>query len=132
MKNVMLWISDVLKLEEKIKSVCIMGTIVNILYTPFVSSDVPTTKPTVYEIDDGTGVLRVVHFPQSNKGPKKGPLEIGTTVEVRGVPQFFRDQLEVKAFSVKIVEDPNDEVERMLVVDEFRQTSSFQSLFSAQ
>ena len=55
--------------------------------------------------------------------------EIGTTVEVRGMTQFFREQLEIKAFSVKTVENPNDEVDRMLIVNQFRRTQAFQSLF---
>ena len=148
MRNVMMWISDVLKLGagDK-KSICIMGTVVNILYSPYNPEDAPITKPNIYEIDDGTGVLRVVHWNNFKKAVKnidgskqtaaaagigsgKTPFEIGTTVEVRGLTQFFREQLEIKAFSVKTVDNPNDEVDRMLIVNQFRKTQAFQSLFS--
>ena len=134
----MLWISDAFKLGLEVKSVNLMGTIVNVLYAPYaITDDVDQdqgnlqrqvlNKPAIYEIDDGTGVMRVVHFPQ--KTTQKWPLEIGTGIEVRGVPQIFRENLEVKAFSVKVFEHPNDEVERMAIVNQFRQTSAFQSLF---
>ena len=134
----MLWISDAFKLGLEVKSVNLMGTIVNVLYAPYAITDETgqddsnfqrqvLNKPAIYEIDDGTGVMRVVHFPQ--KTTQKWPLEIGTAIEVRGVPQIFRENLEVKAFSVKVFEHPNDEVERMALVNQFRQTSVFQSLF---
>ena len=134
----MLWISDAFKLGLEVKSVNLMGTIVNVLYAPYAITDETgqddsnfqrqvLNKPAIYEIDDGTGVMRVVHFPQ--KTTQKWPLEIGTAIEVRGVPQIFRENLEVKAFSVKVFEHPNDEVERMAIVNQFRQTSAFQSLF---
>ena len=138
LKNPMLWISDAFKLGLEVKSVNLMGTIVNVLYAPYAITDETgqddsnfqrqvLNKPAIYEIDDGTGVMRVVHFPQ--KTTQKWPLEIGTAIEVRGVPQIFRENLEVKAFSVKVFEHPNDEVERMAIVNQFRQTSAFQSLF---
>ena len=142
LKTPMLWISDASKIGLDIKSVCLMGTIVNVVYAPYAISDEidqedngnyqrqVLNKPAIYEIDDGTGVMRVVHFPQ--KTTKKWPLEIGTAIEVRGVPQIFRDNLEVKAFSVKVFEHPNDEVERMAIVNQFRQTSAFQTLFLAE
>jgi len=138
LKTPMLWISDAFKLGLEVKSVNLMGTIVNVLYAPYAITDETgqddsnfqrqvLNKPAIYEIDDGTGVMRVVHFPQ--KTTQKWPLEIGTAIEVRGVPQIFRENLEVKAFSVKVFEHPNDEVERMALVNQFRQTSVFQSLF---
>ena len=65
MKNVMLWISDVLKIGGEKKTICIMGTVVNILYSPYNLEGAPITKPNIYEIDDGTGVLRVVHWPNN-------------------------------------------------------------------
>ena len=135
MRNVMMWISDVSKLGagDK-KSICIMGTVVNILYSPYNLEGAPITKPNIYEIDDGTGVLRVVHWPTNFKTADgkiggKTPFEIGTTVEVRGMTQCFREKLEIKAFSVKTVENPNDEVDRMLIVNQFRRNQAFQSLF---
>ena len=133
MRNVMLWISDVLKIGGDKKTICIMGTVVNILYSPYNLEGAPITKPNIYEIDDGTGVLRVVHWPNNFKTADgiiggKTPFEIGTTVEVRGMTQFFREKLEIKAFSVKTVENPNDEVDRMLIVNQFRRTQAFQSL----
>ena len=139
LKTPMLWISDASKLGLEVKSLCLMGTIVNVVYAPYaITDDVEQdnginfqrqvlNKPAIYEIDDGTGVMRVVHFPQ--KTTKKWPLEIGTAIEVRGVPQIFRENLEVKAFSVKVFDHPNDEVERMAIVNQFRQTTAFQSLF---
>ena len=138
LKTPMLWISDAFKLGLEVKSVNLMGTIVNVLYAPYAITDETgqdgsnfqrqvLNKPAIYEIDDGTGLMRVVHFPQ--KTTQKWPLEIGTGIEVRGVPQIFRENLEVKAFSVKVFEHPNDEVERMAIVNQFRQTSAFQSLF---
>ena len=139
LKTPMLWISDAAKLGLEVKSLCLMGTIVNVVYAPYAITDEVgqdnggtfqrqvLNKPAIYEIDDGTGVMRVVHFPQ--KTTQKWPLDIGTAIEVRGVPQIFRDNLEVKAFSVKVFEHPNDEVERMAIVNYFRQTSAFQSLF---
>ena len=141
LKIPMLWISDAFKLGLEVKSVNLMGTIVNVLYAPYAITDETgqdgnnfqrqvLNKPAIYEIDDGTGVMRVVHFPQ--KTTQKWPLEIGTGIEVRGVPQIFRENLEVKAFSVKVFEHPNDEVERMAIVNQFRQTSAFQSLFLAE
>ena len=88
-----------------------MGTVVNILYSPYNLEGAPITKPNIYEIDDGTGVLRVVHWPNNFKTTDgkiggKTPFEIGTTVEVRGMTQFFREKLEIKAlpiFNLKIL-----------------------------
>merc|ERR1719219_3055124 len=47
-----------------------MGTVVNILYSPYNPEDAPITNPNIYEIDDGTGVLRVVHWNNFKKAVK--------------------------------------------------------------
>jgi len=78
LKTPMLWISDATKLGLEVKSLCLMGTIVNVVYAPYAITDEVgqdnggtfqrqvLNKPAIYEIDDGTGVMRVVHFPQKN------------------------------------------------------------------
>ena len=39
--------------------------------------------------------------------------------------------IEIKAFSVKLVIDPNEEIERMFLVDKLRKSGHYSHLFSA-
>lgn len=71
-------------------------------------------------------------------------MKTGTTVQVKGVPQIARwkckrtaddpevmPETEIKAFSVKLVIDPNEEIERMFLVDKLRKSDHYSHLFSA-
>lgn len=139
-----LWISDLLKLDlQSLKNVVILGTIVNIQLAPcFDQPDHQFKRPIIYEVDDGTAVIKVVQFVKDiiekqkaenlndlngvlsekiqQKCVMRGPFEVGTTVEVKGVPHLFEGNVELKAYRVRQVDDASDEVERMFVVDALR------------
>lgn len=156
------WISDALRAFQEqedieklatFKGIGVMGTIVNIVYSP--SAD--KNRPHVYLVDDGTGVIRVVHFLQAkmakqnevynvakivkDSGGKMSnlarkvedtcvvkTLEIGDTVEVKGVPQVYQGMTEIKAHTVRLVQDLNQEAERMVVVDQLRSAKIYDFL----
>jgi DNA/RNA endonuclease YhcR with UshA esterase domain len=160
---------------SSVKDITILGTLVNIISSPYIDENPPdrdddempsenseatSNRPAIYEVDDGTGVIRVVHFLQQNlalqshqgvakclkdcekqghlsqglfsllnkteKFAERKAISIGTTVEVKGVAQIFRDQTEIKAFKVREVLDAQDEVQRMLVVSELRSQKVYQ------
>jgi len=158
-----LWISDVLKLfpdQQSIddftqfKSITILGTIVNIQCVPNLES-ANDRRPIIYEIDDGTSVIKMVYFVQDKVIKQKeigleslssttlskmvekvqrtcfiqGPLEIGETVEVKGFPQLFNGSTEMKAFRLRSVSNPNEEVDRMFLVSQLRKSELYSNLF---
>jgi hypothetical protein len=140
LKNVQLWISDLKKLNvsqtaEDVKSFSVMGVVVNVM----APCDLETSnRPIGYHVDDGTGVIKVCQFlrnriqNQNAKGydkmlPSSDPFlaelaasrcafPVGTCVEAKGKLQEYRGETEMLAFSVRRVDDPNQEVERMEVV----------------
>ena len=135
-------IQSKIKDDVNLKGVNIMGPIVNIICSP--PTENPRNLPFIFEIDDGTSVLRVVYFnpalvPSSLTSPPAKSLfsnllsrlngacnlerliQVGHTVEVKGVPQMYSGNVEVKAFQVRQVIDPNDGVDRMLALDQWRQ-----------
>ena len=68
----------------------------------------------------------------------EGPLKTGTTVQVKGVPQIdqraseiIHSTIEIKAFAVRTVNDPNDEIDRMILVDKLKRSEIYSQLFQA-
>jgi len=67
-----LWVSDVFKvfksqedIEKKLvkfKNISVLGTIVNVEMSPNLYEGSNDKRPVVYQVDDGTGVIRVVYF----------------------------------------------------------------------
>ena len=148
-----MWIADVLqqfkilddiqcKVKDNVnlKGITIMGTVVHVIRSPPLSE---TTKnmPFIFDVDDGTGVLRVVYFSQSpipspNRSLNAGgellanlldtlidssdPIHVGHTLEVKGMPQIFTTSVEVKAFAIRQVIDPNDEIDRTFALGQWR------------
>ena len=179
-----LWISDIQKIFKnqediefklsKFKTISVLGTIVNVERTgPNLYEGSNDKRPIVYHLDDGTGVIKIVHFvhdkvakqrkmfnfdQDQGSGPMleklrnqcliEGPLKTGTTVQVKGVPQIdqrawskqssvdntseiVQSTIEIKAFAVRTVNDPNDEIERMMLVDKLRRSELYSQLFQA-
>lgn len=111
--------------------------------------------PIVYFLHDKVAKQRkTFSLDQEGSGPMldkiknycqiSGHLKTGTTVQVKGVPQVDRwkckrsaddsqasAEIEIKAFSVKLVIDPNEEIERMFLVDKIRKSGHYSHLFSA-
>ena len=132
------------KNDVNLKGITVMGTIVNVICSP--SPENPRTLPFILDIDDGTGVIRVVYFNSSSiplsstSLPTSGLssiwfkvigacdlqklLQVGHTLEVKGVPQMYSSNVEMKAFAVRQVIDPNDEIDRMFALDQWRQNCS--------
>jgi len=152
-----MWIADIfqqfktdediqckVKNDVNLKGITVMGTIVNVICSP--SPENPRTLPFILDIDDGTGVIRVVYFNSSSiplsstSLPTNGLsslwfkvigacdlqklLQVGHTLEVKGVPQMYSSNVEMKAFAVRQVIDPNDEIDRMFALDQWRQNCS--------
>ena len=152
-----MWIADIfqqfktdediqckVKNDVNLKGITVMGTIVNVICSP--SPENPRTLPFIFDIDDGTGVIRVVYFnsssiPLSSTLPPTNGLrslwfkvigacdlqrllQVGHTLEVKGVPQMYSSNVEMKAFAVRQVIDPNDEIDRMFALDQWRQNCS--------
>jgi len=144
-----LWIADTLrqfaseelisdKIKDGVKGISVIGTIVNSLCSPSNEAFNSNTRrlPFVFEIDDGTAVIKVVYFcpsqpkqlaDSSNLAHKvtlfcdiRNIVKVGKTIEVKGVPQIYTENVEIKAYEVRQVLDPNDEVDRMLLVDRWR------------
>ena len=169
-----LWISDIQKIFKnqedielkmsKFKTISVLGTIVNVERTgPNLYEGSNDKRPIVYHLDDGTGVIKIVHFvhdkvakqrkmfdfnQDQGSGPMleklrnqcliEGPLKTGTTVQVKGVPQIdqraseiIHSTIEIKAFAVRTVNDPNDEIERMILVDKLKRSELYSQLFQA-
>jgi len=180
-----LWISDIPKIFKnqedielkmsKFKTISVLGTIVNVERTgPNLYEGSNDKRPIVYHLDDGTGVIQIVHFvhdkvakqrkmfnfdQDQGAGPMleklrnhcliEGPLKTGTTVQVKGVPQIdqragskqssvldntseiIQSTIEIKAFAVRTVNDPNDEIERMFLVDKLKRSELYSQLFQA-
>jgi len=195
-----LWISDIHKIFKnqndidmkmsKFKTISALGTIVNVERTgPNLYEGSNDKRPIVYHLDDGTGVIRIVHFVHDKvakqrkmfnfdqgSGPMleklkrhcliEGHLKTGTTVQVKGVPQIdqrrktrsvfepehqiqqtntteseiphslieikdtaIHSSTEIKAFAVRTVNDPNDEIEHMILVDKLKRSELYSHLF---
>ena len=106
------WISQI---NQESQVVNVMGTIVDILCCP---PQFPSRKPIIYQIDDGTGVIKIVYFPPQKELYQA--FDVGTTVDVKGTVQMFQNNAEIKAFRLRKVLDAKDEIDRMLVLDELR------------
>ena len=177
-----LWISDVKKvfksqedIESKLmrfKNISVLGTIVNVEFSPNLYEGSNDKRPVVYQLDDGTGVMKIVHFIHDKvarqrrtidldqcHGPLQdgvanhclinGPLKAGDTVHVKGVPHIDDQRrrtgvvpeeghettasktIILKAYAVRLLVDPNDEIERMFLVDKLRKSEIYSHLFSA-
>ena len=96
-------------------------------------------------MDDGTGNIKVVLFIPSDR-PKDfgqfgdsilaeklkksfiacGSPQIGQTVDIKGTPQVRYGVTEIKCiYAPRLVLDPNDEVERMFIVDKLRHSNIY-------
>ena len=143
-----LWITDILqqfrsdedivsKLKGGLKGVCVMGTIINVMCAPApLETSSSRTLPFIFELDDGSAIIKVVYFcsslkisalSKSNFAMKVNDfcdirtiLQVGKTVEVKGVPQVYTSSVEIKAYEIRQVVDLNNEVDRMFVVDQWR------------
>ena len=142
LRNVMLWIGDLRQLrpgpELGVETFAVMGVIVDVIAPADLEE---SRRPVAYHVDDGTGVLKVSHFAQSQVQQAnsldlgdaastdplvvrarrelevaRSALPIGTCVEAKGRLQVFRGQTELLAFSVRRVEEPMEEVVRMETV----------------
>lgn len=138
-----LWISDVEKVilsqDANFRTLSVVGTVVSIERTSN-PEDGNDRRPTVFHLDDGTGVIRVVHFPQATKSIREGlfpdkdkfmcsDIQIGSTLEVKGVSQEFNMAVEIKAYRIRKVLDANDEIDRMFQVDRLKRAGIYSSLF---
>lgn len=130
-----------------------MGTIVAVQSGPDLECLERDRRPMIYQVDDGTAVIKVTQFVQDKVLEQgeflladkssvmlqkvnetciiKGPLEVGVTVEVKGMPQIYKDHTEIRAFRMRKVTDPNDEVDRMLLVDSLRKSEVYSSSFQS-
>jgi len=85
------------------KTVVVQGTVVE-LSRP--DPQLYPTRPISLALDDGTGVLKVAIFRNSSL-PHLDKVEFASCLQVRGQLTTFRDQLQLRATTVKIVSDPN-------------------------
>ena len=149
MTTPLLWISDVLKLDfeaasDHYKTVRVMGTIVSV-------RSVSRDTKIIYDVDDGTGNIKVVQFvSNSDDVPKEQYAtsdqmqtglarkmqdfvganlwpQIGQTVDVKGRPQMFNGMTEILCYTRRHVLDLNAEVERMLMVHKICQSNVYSS-----
>ncbi len=162
LKNVQLFIADLLNnftSQDDVdrcsaKNFCVTGTVVNIVMSPAATDlgEVVSKRPVVYELDDGTGILRVAHFIgkkvvlQNKQGigaqgssnlvkdvndmvlKGRTAFAIGTCVEAKGVIKWYRDSLELLAFNVREVTDVNDEIDRILAMGDLRDRGVYKNL----
>ncbi|KAJ1769872.1 hypothetical protein IW140_003963 [Coemansia sp. RSA 1813] len=76
-----------------------------------VSADTRSPKMTMYNVDDGTGVILCVVFstPEEQADPDTRTIyQLGTTVRVEGRLSTFRDERQLVVRNVRAV-DPNEE-----------------------
>lgn len=152
-----LWITDIVqqfqndqdilnKIKDDVKGICVMGTIINVMCAPS-SLEASTSArhlPFIFELDDGSAVIKVIFFCCSNQLPTlpaassgsmnslaskvndfcdiRNIVQVGKTIEVKGVPQMYSTMtnVEIKAYEIRQVLDLNSELDRMFVVDQWR------------
>ena len=90
-------------IEESEVSVC--GIVVDVVKPP---SDLTSRRPLVLSLDDGTSEIRCVFFGFQNYKHLTSA-SLGQCFVARGTVGLFREQLQVKCESLKIVTDPNFE-----------------------
>jgi hypothetical protein len=76
------------------------------------------------------GLTRLVERTENLLASSRCEFGVGTCVEAKGRLQHFRGQPEMLAFSVRKVEDPSEEVRRMLLVAKLKDSGVYpQALF---
>ena len=82
--------------------VCVAGVVVDVCLPR------QTHHPTIVGLDDGTGVVDCVSF--TSGAASSDPPSVGQCLQVSGRTNVYRDQLQIVASVVKLVEDPNLEI----------------------
>ena len=85
--------------------VCVSGTVVDIVMP---NSQLNPSRPLVLSLDDGTGEVRCVFFGFQNYKHLTS-VTVGQTFLARGLVSLFRDDVQIKCETLKIVTDPNFE-----------------------
>ena len=97
-------------LGQKVKRVCIMGTVVG----KFVSDD---TNYASLTIDDSTETIRLkVWRDDTNLVDKVSEINVGDTVDIIGRVRMYNDELYISPELVVKVEDPNAFISRKLEI----------------
>ena len=84
---------------------CVSGTVVDVVMP---NSQLNPSRPLVLSLDDGTGEVRCVFFGFQNYKHLTS-VTVGQTFLARGLVSFYRDDVQIKCESLKIVTDPNFE-----------------------
>ena len=101
------FIKDIFSCLERYEDcqVCVTGTVVDIVKP---NSQLNPSRPLVLSLDDGTGEVRCVFFGfQNYKHLTESTL--GQTFLARGQVSLYREEVQIKCETLKIVTDPNFE-----------------------
>ena len=85
--------------------VSVSGTVVDIVMP---NSQLNPSRPLVLSLDDGTGEVRCVFFGFQNFKHLTS-VTLGQSFLARGLVSFYREDVQIKCESLKIVTDPNFE-----------------------
>ena len=85
--------------------VSVSGTVVDIVMP---DSQLSPSRPLVLSLDDGTGEVRCVFFGFQNFKHLTS-VTLGQSFLARGLVSFYREDVQIKCESLKIVTDPNFE-----------------------
>ena len=85
--------------------VSVSGTVVDVVMP---NSQLSPNRPLVLSLDDGTGEVRCVFFGFQNYKHLTS-VTAGQTFLARGLVSLYRDELQIKCETLKIVTDPNFE-----------------------
>ena len=101
------FIKDIFSCLERYEEcqVCVAGTVVDIVKP---NSQLNPSRPLVLSLDDGTGEVRCVFFGFQNY-KLLASSTLGQTFLARGQVSLYREEVQIKCESLKIVTDPNFE-----------------------
>ena len=85
--------------------VSVAGTVVDIVRP---NSQLSPNRPLVLSLDDGTGEVRCVFFGFQNYKHLTS-VSLGQTFLARGLVSLYREDIQIKCETLKIVKDPNFE-----------------------
>ena len=102
-----LFIKDIFSSLDRYEDslVCVSGTVVDVVMP---NSQLNPSRPLVLSLDDGTGEVRCVFFGFQNYKHLTS-VTVGQTFLARGLVSFYRDDVQIKCESMKVVTDPNFE-----------------------
>ena len=102
-----LFIKDIFSSLDRYEDslVCVSGTVVDVVMP---NSQLNPSRPLVLSLDDGTGEVRCVFFGFQNFKHLTS-VTLGQSFLARGLVSFYREDVQIKCESLKIVTDPNFE-----------------------